>query len=125
MTEYEKGMIDEIVREKHDSLSELGEGAGCTNSRVARPEDCSLNCRGAFVIREAAVAGFESRQARIVELEDALKKVPVVKAMPDHLGWACPGCGSRSGMTLSGDPIEEPCPKDCWVRITQLALDGR
>lgn len=125
MTECEREMIEEIVREKHDSLSELGQGAGCTNIQYTRPEDCDLVCLGAFVIRESVVAGFESRQARIVELEDVLKKIPVVKAMPNHLGWACSGCGSRSGMTLGGVPIDESCVAGCWVMAAQLALDGR
>jgi hypothetical protein len=86
------------------------------------------------VTRETAISE-EVMALDVIELLDenerlrtALRRVPIVRAIPDGAtfsGYECPGCGSRSGITIpDGANVEEPCAAGCWVAPVEAALHG-
>lgn len=65
-------IIEAIVRDQHD-LGSISPGGACTNQKLP-PKQCALNCRGAFIIREAVEAGFNTALDSVAQMIEVMKR---------------------------------------------------
>jgi hypothetical protein len=64
----------------------------------------------------ARIAELDRLRADLETVKQVLRKVPVLRLAADALGWECVGCGAVSGITPTGEDVEQ---ESTFERITE------